>query len=462
MEDEIKEVEIDLNINDIKYEGTVTITNGTDINLHDILDDYDRKAIKDGIEFIYVKDILASTALYKAGYTDDIYQCYASGYYIHKDFMVRSENHQKWICRDLAIHFNGDYYIRSECGTYRLKDSYGNTDTITAPTLWWETNTRECSVCGCRVKIEDWDEEKDCCRNCAENARAPIGVIEGYCNSHKHKPVFFGDYESKDKFVGMGFELEVDIRDYNDQDKYYTARNLCGESGLEENEMRFANDGSLSDYGFECISQPHTFKDFWDKSDKWRKMLKYLSSQGYVSHNAGCCGLHVHVSRNAFGSTKRIQDNAIAKVFTFFDDNWDDIVKVSRRRDFDYCEREYLPSYMAKPSKYEGWKKRCKDVSGHHTALNNGNKATFEYRLGRGTLNAWSFFSWIDFCLTITNNAKRITVEKVETNDVVSWLSGIRESTAKYMYKRGAFKSAVVALFPQIEWENDLVDESDC
>jgi hypothetical protein len=60
--------------------------------------------------------------------------------------------------------------------------------------------------------------------------------------------------------------------------------------------------------------------------------------------------------------------------------------------------------------------------------------------------------------LTITKNARRITINKVNSNDIVSWLGGIKESTAKYIYKRGAFRPAVLALYPSIEWETDLTD----
>jgi hypothetical protein len=168
-----------------------------------------------------------------------------------------------------------------------------------------------------------------------------------------------------------------------------------------------------------------------------------------------------------FGKTREVQDTAIAKVYTFFDENWDDIVRVSRRRSFHYCQKNYLDSddeqkiVDNKATRFECWKKNSKWQGGHGVALNNSNRATFEYRLGRGTLNAWSFFSWVDFVLTITKNAKRITVGKVETNDRLSWLGGISESTAKYIYKRGAFQKEMLALYPNIEWEQDLIDNND-
>ena len=63
-----------------------------------------------------------------------------------------------------------------------------------------------------------------------------------------------------------------------------------------------------------------------------------------------------------------------------------------------------------------------------------------------------------DYLVKVPENARRITVEKVETNDLISWLGGIKETTAKYIYKRGAFRSQMLTLYPNIEWEQDLIE----
>ena len=52
---------------------------------------------------------------------------------------------------------------------------------------------------------------------------------------------------------------------------------------------------------------------------------------GYRSHQAGTCGLHIHVSRAAFGETSRTQDAAIARVLYFFEKHWEELLKFSRR-----------------------------------------------------------------------------------------------------------------------------------
>ena len=462
-----KDVTIDVTVNGVRYNGIVSIglDDCHDINLHSLLDDYDLWADYDGTRVCKVCHILAGEALWNAGegFDEDIEECRETGWHADREFMRQLEDGD-WAFEPLCFFFDDwdEWVLYSETEENRVIDSEGYRYTKRAPSPWF-SDRYYCEHCGCFIEDDDDYYGEGECRWCHEENMDHI--IEGYCESHEHEPILFGDYKDKESFVGLGFELEVDgdrsISRHNEE----TAQGLCEASGLEENEMRFAYDGSLN-HGFECISQPHTVKLFWDKQAQWREMLRYLANKGYRSHDPGTCGLHVHVSRGMFGKTKEIQDTAIAKVYTFFDDNWDDIVKVSRRRSFHYCQKNYLDSEDEtritenKSTRFECWKKKCKWEGGHGVALNNSNRATFEYRLGRGTLNAWSFFSWIDFVLTITKNAKRITVGKVESNDKLSWLGGITESTAKYIYKRGAFQKEMLALYPNIEWEQDLIDSN--
>lgn len=459
-----KTVQIDVTANRIRYAGMAIVHPNSGVDLSNIIDEEDldgRQVYREGTYICSLKTLLLATARYAAG-LEGYAKCEITGY-ILPDWNTVTLQDGRICAEPLTKEFQGEYYLISQGSRENVHDEDG-CDTRWAPDWYWREEMYWCDHCQSYVSSDDYYGD-GVCRFCheEESNEAPIGVIEGYCDSHDHTPVLFGEYESEDKFQGLGFELEVDTTDDDDLDNYGTARHLCEECGLEENEMHYAHDGSLN-YGFECISQPHTVKAFWDNAPKWRKMLSYLSARGYESHNPGTCGLHVHVSRTMFGDTVEEQDKAIAKVYVFFDENWDDLVKVSRRRDTGYCGKLSMNSAIAqkKATKYNKWKENVKinKSQNHYVALNNGNKATFEYRLGRGTLNAWSFFSWIDLMLTITKNAKRITVNKVNSNDIVSWLGGIKESTAKYIYKRGAFRQAVLSLYPSIEWETDLTDNS--
>lgn len=416
---------------------------------------------------VTILEELKNLALFNAFRREGLVKCEVSDLVFKKSDTVHLYNGK--IChRMLASRFDldGNYYVYDSFYWNRVRDEYGSISSVLCPIAWTEQHYY-CDHCeACLVDNNDY-VGNGLCRYCEEEMEPEKAIIEGYTESHHHDPVFFGSTGSEDSdFVGLGFELEVDTEEgISESQNEETARNLCSSCGLEENEMRYANDGSLR-YGFECISQPHTVKCFWEKQKNWERMLSYLRECGYSSHDTNTCGLHVHVSRGMFGKTEEEQDKAIAKVYAFFDENWADLVKVSRRTNFDYCDKNGL-SYKEKKkvenkeqSIYTAWKKVSKNSGSHYVALNNKNSDTFEYRLGRGTLNPQSFFAWIDLVLTISKNARRITVNKVVSNDLLSWLGGIKESTARYIYKRRAFKKAVLELYPSIAWDDCNADTS--
>lgn len=362
----------------------------------------------------------------------------------------------KYTAPDLVEEFKGEKYYKPYFKNINLKHHDGTITTMRAPSNFYE-NLYYCENCQCYLEDQEDYSGNDMCVWCHKEYKKHH-PIQDYYKSHHQEIFYYG--ASEDNFTGLGFELEVENIANDESAHNKIASEIIASCGFDTHELRYAWDSSVT-YGFEIISMPHTVKDFWDKTQKWENMLKFLADKGYYSHDGGHCGLHVHVSRLMFGKTEEAQDRAIAKVFTFFDENWDELVKVSRREYFSYCGKNTLPSTCATDTierKYNLWRKTAKGEGGHATALNDRNRTTFEYRLGRGTLNAWSFFSWIDLVVTITKNARRISVDKICSNDLVSWLSGVKETTAKYIYKKGAFKSAMLALYPSIAWETDLTE----
>lgn len=342
------------------------------------------------------------------------------------------------------------------------------------------------SVCECGNYIAEGDEHPSgLCSFCLNEDDEDNEIIEGYTESHRHNnsPHFVGDFGEKpdSEKKAFGYELEVDRNSWSNSDSCCISRMNCEMAdkissliGMED--IRFAVDGSLRD-GFEIITQPHSPEAFWKRQSDWAKMLDMLVEWGYKSHNAKSCGLHVHLSRAWFGKTEKEQSLAIAKLFAFFYNRWGDISKASRRRDFGYCHRnsyarlengEWSLGNAVLKWRNCAKKKQSGAVSttegtawSHGVALNNCNKDTVEIRVGRGTLNKASFFSWIDFCLALARNASNVTIADCEQNgSAEKWLKGIRESTARYLWKKGAFKKEISALFPEVEWESDERDSS--
>lgn len=466
-----KIVEIDSPIMGVDYCGKVAIDcNSLDVDLLGLCDDNELYYRTMGVNAIKVQDYLKGIALRKAFLQSDDEEFKARLKNAYREdrrtsilgpasLFVPYRTTDSFILKTLAFEFEGKFYYDEDCHTCLYRDESNYVQEFKAPSTFWN-NLFYCPHCNCYVHSSMWNDGRGMCEECAAH-----NVIEGYCDSHKHNkhPIYHVFNKQRNSiyaceglgdFRGLGFELEVDCDDGSNNN--YVACNLAEACGLEKSQVRFARDGSLNE-GFEIITQPHTIRAFWACTKSWEKMLKYLQSNGYTSHDAGTCGLHIHISRQLLGKTQAEQDRAIAKIYSFYNDNWSDLARASRRNNFTYCEKNPR-NYLVASSKYLTWKKSSKGNGGHYVALNNSNQNTFEFRLGRGTLNSWSFFSWIDLTLTIAKNARRISINKIETNDVLSWLGGIKESTAKYLYKRGAFRSYVLELFPSIAWEFDNSD----
>lgn len=287
------------------------------------------------------------------------------------------------------------------------------------------------------------------------------GIISSYHGTEVRQHLYgLKDGQSQSQFKGFGFELEVDDHEWNACNEQslinnITAHTILEQSGLEEDEVYFETDGSLNN-GFEIISQPHTVEAFYAKKDAWCRMLEILDHATYKSHNGGSCGLHIHLSKTWFGNTETSQNYSIGKIYKFFDEYWDDLLKASRRNSSSRCFCDKNSKYYKDRAERRGkatphaWQEQVKhdhdsrhNGESHHHALNNSNYATFEIRLGRGTLNKASFFAWIDFVLTFAKNAKKSANKLVSARD---WLDGIKPSTAMYLLKRNCFIDTVKIL----------------
>lgn len=286
-------------------------------------------------------------------------------------------------------------------------------------------NYYHCSECDEYVMCDDWDDDYEMCRDCANDNH----LITQYHNAPPLK--WFGKCKPAWNGVmrGIGIELEVDDGDCP-KDCAKAVKDILGD------EVYFEHDGSLNEYGFEIITQPHTIEAFWQMP--WAKVLKTIIRNGYVSHNAGTCGLHVHLSRELFGADLETQDRAIGKLIKFYDDWYEDILKVARRT-YDQAD-QWARSYSTRnieDAKQFGKKRDA----GRYFAVNNTNRRTVEIRIMRGTLNIDSFKACIDFVIRTALNSKVVAWNGV--GDIHTWLKGLKPETIEYINRRGAFVNAL-------------------
>jgi hypothetical protein len=231
----------------------------------------------------------------------------------------------------------------------------------------------------------------------------------------------------------MGIELEIDRKD---EDKESQRNLISALTSIASNHIFFEHDGSLN-YGFEIITQPHTLDEF--NKIEWDKILAACRQYGYLSHDSGTCGLHIHFSRNLLGSTEKKQNNAISKILYFYDKFWSDILLASRRT---HSQAERW-AYKLSVENKKAVQKTVKAKSGsRYCAVNNTNCETVEFRLGRGTLKTETFFAWIDLNLTIVKNSR--IVKWTDIDNISLWLKGLKSPTQQYLQSKNAFSEVAL------------------
>lgn len=316
-----------------------------------------------------------------------------------------------------------------DCGKYIVSDRHYTRDGNVCSNCF--DNYYYCCHCGQFVYYEEFNTRRDICYRCEENCDGEGDERIGDYHSTDFYPIGKTKKIWKGLWRGLGFELEIDRDRYD----YASENELLNalESRYDEH-IYFEHDGSL-DNGFEIISHPHTIEEF-EKVD-WKRLLELCKDFGYKSHDIGTCGLHVHISRNMFGSTRAKQDTAIAKVIYFYEHNWNEIVKFSRRTPngisswaSNYCVKTRKEAVeLAKDDKARDF--------GRYYAVNLCNSETVEFRVCRGTLKYSSFISWIDFCLTLVKNSR--SIKWSEINDIEKWLKGLKETTSAELATKNLF-----------------------
>lgn len=205
----------------------------------------------------------------------------------------------------------------------------------------------------------------------------------------------------------MGVELEVD--------KGKNPEELAEE--LQDNvpEIYCKHDGSLDD-GVEIVSHPCTLAYHMNELD-WEWIREKCCEYEFKSHDAGTCGLHVHVNRNFFGNTQTEIDLNIAKAVLLVNRFWEShMIPFSRRTE------EQLNHWASKneitledDDNDATLVSKARDLrnKGRYYAVNLRNANTIEFRLFRGTLKASTFNATLQFVDTLCRFAKKLNINDI-------------------------------------------------
>ena len=371
-----------------------------------------------------------------------------------------NSNYVTWCtyCRDDHAYWSEyhDEYI--PCDTaYEYTDSEGFTDYVLRTTAHTNSLFWRCSDCGTWYYDTPSNEVEDnllCCNNCFARRRPSdndsdilnafadvvpknddVGYISvnGYHTNQRRGAKFFCE-EGEQDLLGFELEAEPNRRKVDDQVMLRGVVNMLGDR------MTFEHDSSIN--GIEFISQVHSIKEFYQQD--WGKFLDWLCKCGWVSHDSGNCGLHVHLNRGMFGDTEEKREKAIGKMIMFYEKFYDLVVKISRRklqaaerwakRYFELDEsslyRLCSPSTQSKVLK-DASKKWKNNRVNRYKCVNTTNENTIEIRIMRGTLRKETFYATIDFILTIAKNSTKLSWEKAEKWE--NWLVGMKPETLDYI-----------------------------
>ena len=152
-------------------------------------------------------------------------------------------------------------------------------------------------------------------------------------------------------------------------------------------------DGSIGE-GFEIISQPMTYKFMRNNYSRISTMLTTLAQKGMKSHDTTVCGLHVHISREAFKDEKAIDRfNAMVTVFK------KNMEVLARRKDGHYYRYGVIDGVITRQKIKE------KASMGHGVSVNLANRTTVEIRVFRGTLNPKTYMATIELVKNLVEAA---------------------------------------------------------
>lgn len=409
-------------------------------------------------------DFTGKPADYKAGelrfskvYAGLVKKCaQCGGYHYLKD--LRKDSSGEFYC-DPCIAENG-WKVCSDCGEI-LRDS----------SLWVMVNkgtTEERVVCTVCISNGNYLVCEDCgnyysganisihsrgiaiCTNCApawttcRDCGMPIRRLdenifngEYYCERCNPERIAIHNYSFKPapRFYGlgdlyMGVELEID----RGEDPEETA------SEIKCKQIYCKHDGSLEDNGVEIVTHPCSL-EYHTHELGWEQVINVARSHDYESHNAGTCGLHVHVNRTFFGETFDTQELNISKVIILVQRFWEQIVMFSRRRrgDINHWAKKPYADFKKEDSTTETFRKmrREKDGEDRYRAINLQNSNTIEFRMYRGTLKLNTLLATLQFTDGICRYAKNHSMDEMYD---VTWEDFISDECFAYDELQSYFK----------------------
>ena len=273
-----------------------------------------------------------------------------------------------------------------------------------------------CNECGRMVPNNDLSE--GVCSNC----RTVRYGIRGY---HQGPPLQFHPEPADNEHpLYLGIELEVDNPSCSigQARRQAVVEKVIRAVGLDH--MYVTRDGSLTN-GFEQITMPATLDYMLSNRERYEQLCTIPKAAGFTSHDAGTCGLHVHVSRDFIGSPENV-----AKLVYLSERFWTQFFLFSRRspeRGYRYATRYFKNARdRAEPDKIplEKVNDLIRRTSERYRSVNTTTRQTVEFRLFRGTLHVptfWATLQWVDNFVRLATATPSDDIPRISWSDIIHY-----------------------------------------
>lgn len=330
------------------------------------------------------------------------------------DAIIVCHNCSQGILSGQKQKLNGRFYcpdcvadmpVCEKCNEHIAAHVFENDDGDVFCGSCYAENYISCAGCDCEVHNDNsrYNEYDGCgyCESCFPSS------LDEYLNAYDYKPEYkyyrgineFRNTIKNPHNLYFGIELEIELME-ND------ISNVI--DGLPD--FVYAKEDNSLDDGFEIVSHPTTYQWLCENSRQWLNILD-IRMDGYRSYNTTTCGMHIHLSKNYFGTLH------LYKFLKFFYENPDFILMISQRDKCtfnrwaslkpikDYCQKNPESIYYKAKYKSGNYERHC--------AINLQNKYTIEIRIFRGTLNPRSFWKNIEFLQALVEFTAKTNIQDI-------------------------------------------------
>ena len=238
-----------------------------------------------------------------------------------------------------------------------------------------------------------------------------------FIQDYDYSPLIW-DMSNNPDLPSLGVEIELDSDYDEDYDlEIHQIANMFQLILTKGNDTAYLmHDGSL-DNGFECATMPASVIEHMDPTKfDYKKAFKSAVRNGMRAHDTNTAGIHVHISRDFFGTQRSKQLYRAALMAYIMESNWDDFVKFSRRR------YHHLDQWAKKKdmklkvdNNYDASDSFVEEYDhDKYVALNINHRHTFELRIFRSTLNYNTYIATLQFVSNLARLVKNIDLAQAQ------------------------------------------------